>query len=178
VSGSGTIRVMKRDRGVEVFDTRKLAAALWRSCRGTQATYEHAWRIAEAIELHVRRSRVLCVPSYAIFEMAVTALRQVGLAPAAHAAGAYRARRGQLRRTLRVRHGSDRVTLWDKAWLAELIERSWRVSRATGRTVAAKVEGMLLRDGAGEVSRGRLVEMLNRLMSEYGLADAVPSVNG
>lgn len=176
MGGSWTIRVVKRDRSVELFDVHKLAVAVWRSARGTQAAYDHALHIAQAIHQHLRRRQRLCIGSPAIFDMMIKALRHVGLAAAADAATVYRQRRAAMRQALRIRHESGSTTHWDKGWLADLAERSWHVSPTTGRLVASKVEGMLLGGGETDLPRDRVVDVLNQVMSEYGLADAVPAM--
>ena len=176
MSGSGTIRVVKRDRTVEPFDVRKLTASLWRAARGAPICFDHVRQIAEAIELHLIRRGRRQIGSAALFAMAIRAMRHVGLARAADAAWAHRTRRVALRQHLRVCHEGGRTTFWDKSWLAELARRSWRISQAASRIVAGKVESILLRGEEDEISRARVVNLLNRVMSEYGLADAVPAV--
>jgi len=174
MTGSGTIRVIKRDRSLERFDAAKLAAAMGRAMGSRGVAMEHARQLADAVEIYLRRRRVRCVTSSALWEMALKALWFVGLSEAAEAAERYRDWRQVLRRRLRVRHDGGKVTYWEKGWLSELAGRSWHVLPTTARIAAGEVEMILLRQDAETVSREEVTDTLNRVMSEFGLADAVP----
>lgn len=174
MSGSGTIRVLKRDGSVEAFDARKLSAAIWGAMQGGGARFEHARRMGEAVETYLRRCGGGCVSSSAVFEMVVKALRHVGLFAAADAAESYCKWRNTLRRQLRIRYNTGNLTFWDKGWLCQFARRSWGVSSATARILAGQVEIDLIRGNDLVVSREAVIDALNRLMSKYGLADAVP----
>ena len=174
MAGSGTIRVVKADESVELFDVRKLAVGMYRAMHGEEASYEQALSLAEAVEIYLRRRGKRRVSSSAVFEMVLRSLRYVDLTGAAEAAEAYRDWRKTLRKQLRVMHDGRNITLWDKGWLCEFACRSWHISRATARILAGKAEMKLLRSNESIVTRQAVTELLNRLMSEYGLADAVP----
>jgi len=176
MNGSGTIRVLKRDRSVELFHVGKLAGAMWRAADGARAKFEDIRRIAEAVEMYLIRRGTRCVSSQAVFEMALKALRHVGLAPAAEAAERYRQWRMLLRGQLRVRHEEGKLTYWDKGWLRDFACRSWRIMPTTARILAGIVELRLLRGDDTIVRRQAVVDMLNDVMAEYGLADAVPVI--
>ena len=169
------IWVLKKDGTAEAFDRRKLAAAIWRAMSRTRASYDHAARLAEAIETYIRRSRTRCVSSAAVFEMTLKALKYVGIPDAAESAEEYAQWRGLLRKQLRIRHEGDRLTMWEKSWLFEFAQRGWQVSRRTARIFAGQVEEDLLRSGQTVVHRADVIEALNRMMAEYGLADALPA---
>jgi hypothetical protein len=174
VNGSRKIRVIKRDGSEEPFDARKLGASMTRAMRGIGGGRYPADQLAEAIEIYVRRNGWRRVPSAAVFEMTVKALGCAELAEAGRAMEAHRAARQAGRRRLRVRHDDGQVTQWDKAWLGELARRSWYVSRSTGRLLAGQIEAELVSRGLAEIARQDVLEMLNRRVAEYGLADAVP----
>ena len=175
MSGSGTVQVLKRDGTAEGFDGRKLAASIWRSMDRDSTSYEHARRLAEAVETYIIRKGKACVSSSAVFEMTVKALRHVGLPHAAQSAETYRIWRSLLRKELRIQHEEGQLTLWDKNWLLEFASRSWHISPRTARILAGKVELDLLRDNEGIVPRQKVIDLLNRVVAEYGLADAVPA---
>ena len=103
MDGSWTIRVRKRDGTIEAFDSSKLAAAMVRGMSGTCAGLWHARELAEAVEIHFRRSGVRSVSSAMVFEMTCKALRRVGLGLAATAMESHRADRRRMRRLLRSR---------------------------------------------------------------------------
>ena len=63
---------------------------------------------------------------------------------------------------------------WDKRWLCEFAQCSWHVRPATARLLAGKVESELFAGTDLVVSRETVIARLNRWVSEYGLADAVP----
>ncbi len=174
MSGSRTIRVLKRERSVECFDSQKLAASMWRAMRGTHASFDHARQLAEAIETYLCRRVAGCVSSSAIFEMAVKAFRHVGLDAAAEAAESYQTWRNIRRTQLRIRHDGERLTYWDKEWLCEFASCSWHVSPAAARMLAGRVELRLLEQGHKVIARQAVIDLLNQVVSEYGLADAVP----
>ena len=185
---SGTIRVLKRDRSVELFDARKLAAAMWRAMPPGSASFDHVRRLAEAVDVYLRRQGRLCISSSAVFEMTVKALRVVGFAAAAEAAESYRDRREMLRTQLRILDSRGKLRFWGKSWLCELACSSWHISPTAARILAGKVERRILRCaqwvrartcerlrlGRLVVSRQTVVDLLNQCTSEYGLADAVP----
>jgi hypothetical protein len=172
------IRVYKRDRSIERFDVWKLTGAMWRSMQDTSASFVHARKLAEAIAMHIERcsENGNCVSSSAVFEMVLKAFRCVGLERAAETAETYRSWRSMLRRQLRIRYEGGALTYWDKGWLCEFASRSWCVSRSVARMVAGKVELIYLLNPHRVVARDAVIEELNRAMSEYGLADAVPAV--
>lgn len=174
MAGSRTIRVVKADESVEHFDVRKLAVGMYRAMCGEGASYDQALSLAEAIEIYLRRRGKRRVTSSAVFEMVLRSLRYVELTPAADAAEAYRDWRNTLRKQLRVMHDGRNITLWDKGWLCEFACRSWHISRATARILSNEVEMKLIRSNESIVTRQAVTELLNKLMSEYGLADAVP----
>ena len=174
MSGSRTIRVLKREGSVEFLDSQKLAASMWRAMRETHASFDHARQLAEAIKTYLSRRVGGCVSSSAIFEMTVKAFRHVGLDAAAEAAEAYQTWRNIGRTQLRIRHEGERLTYWDKEWLCEFAARSWHVSHAAARMLAGRVELQLLQQGHKVIARQAVINLLNRLVSEYGLADAVP----
>ena len=174
MSGSGTIRVLKRDRSREPFDAWKLTAVVWPAMQSSGLTYPHARQLAEAVEMYLSRQELLCISSTAIFEMLLKAFRHVGMDEAALQVETHRRRRRQLREKLRVRHDPKTATLWDKRWLCQFARRSWHISPATARILAGQIEHQLLDWPKPEISRMQLLEQLNRLMCQYGLADAVP----
>jgi hypothetical protein len=174
MKGSRTIQVVKADRSVERFDSLKLTGAMWRAMEETGGSFDNARRLAGAIETYLRRRNRRRVSSATVFDMTVKAFRYVGLPAAAETAEAYRNWRNVLRKQLRIRYEQGRLTFWDKSWLCEFACRSWHVSRGTARFFAGKIELMLLRGDEAIVDRQAVVAMLNRMVLEYGLADAVP----
>lgn len=174
VNESGMIRVLKRDGTVEPFDTRKLAGAIWRAMRGTPGQYEDACQLALAMKIYIDRETVKVVSSGAIFEMAVKVLARVSLAEAAETLRMHRGQTHAWRHMMRVQHYGGRVTYWDKAWLSELACKSWYLMPRTGRIIAGEIEQLLRHADKEIVSRGELVEMVNRRVTELGLGDAVP----
>lgn len=171
---SGMIRVLKRDGTVEPFDARKLAGAMWRAMRETPGRYEDACQLALAMKVYIDRETVKVVSSGAIFEMAVKVLRRVSLAGAAETLRTHRGQTHAWRHVMRVQHHGGAVTYWDKAWLSELACKSWYLMPRTGRLIAAEIEEQLRRTDRKSISRGELVEMVNRRVTELGLGDAVP----
>lgn len=152
----------------------KLAGTMFRAMRGASGGYYEACQLALAIEVYLDHSRSRRITSAALLEMAVKVLRQSGFPAAGNMVEAHHARRRARRRQLRIRHDDGKVTLWDKSWLGQLAERSWFLSRATGRMLAGEIESQLLAGEVGVMSRGDILGMLNELVAQYGLADAVP----
>ena len=144
---------------------------------GRASPLYHAQRLSKrcgGAQIYLKRSSEECVSSRALFEMMLKALRYVGLEEAAESAEAYYKWRNALRRKLRVRHEGGAVTYWEKGWACEFASRSWNISRSVGRVVAGKIELEFLLGGEKTLWRGEVIEQLNRLVAEYGLADAVP----
>jgi len=174
VNGSGTIRVVKRDGNVEVFDAGKLAGAMYRAMSGFWGRYEDARELARAVGIYLARRGHRRVSSAAIFEMALKSLRRVRFDVAAAMFETHRAWRRRCRGGLRVIHADGHVTLWDKAWAANLAYRNWGLRPVTGRIIAGKVEEELLCGSRQLVLRSEVVGRVNAWVSRYGLADAVP----
>ena len=174
MAGSGTIRVLKRDGSTEDFDRRKLAGVMHRAMSGGRDRYEDAAELAWAIELYLDRCGWWEASSAAIFEMAVKVLRRVAMSEVAAAMERHRAWRRLRREQVRVRHAGGHWTRWDRSWLSQLACRNWRVSVGTARIIAAEVELAVLAERGSEVSREQVVAHVNRLVGEFGLADAVP----
>ncbi len=168
------IQVVKRDGGGEQFEPLKLTASIWAAMDPRQGRYVDAVELAKAVELYIERIGWPVVSSAAIFEMTLKVLRRVDFnAPARAYETKHQARRAR-RKQFRVVHPSGRVTLWDKSWLAQLASRSWQLSGETARTLAGRDETTLLAGSGRWASRKVIVDMLNELVDEFGLADAVP----
>lgn len=174
MNGSGTIRVLKRDGSSEPFQTLKLAGAMWRGMEQTRGRFRDARDLAEAIEIHLVRTRQNTVTSDTVFSMAVRVLRRVRMGRAGQVIETHRLWRRAQRAGLLLYHGPNKITLWDKSWLCQVVQRVWGVSSATARTVAGAVEADLL--GADEimVTREEVLSRMNEAVSQFGLADAVP----
>jgi len=174
VDGSGKIQVCKSDSTEESFDVHKLAASMFSAMQGTRGRFYDATQLAIAIGIYLKRNSWLTVTSDTLAQLAVKVLNRCRLSEAGSAMADYRRNRRVRRRRLQVRHEGGRVTMWDKAWLSPWAQRSWLLSRTTGRILAGQVERELLGSDAVEVSRLDVLDMLNRRVEEYGLVDAVP----
>jgi len=172
--GSRTIQVLKRNGKAEEFDELKLACAFWRAMGGRRESRPVAVHLSQAVRFYLSREQHSCISSAAIFEMCVKVLVHAELLEAASMLQAHWSWRQGRRRELRVRHDFGKVTLWDKSWLADFAQRSWRLSRRSARILAEQVETDLLKDGPQEVARDEVIARLNDAVSAYGLADAVP----
>ena len=168
------IRVLKRDGQAEEFDSLKLASAIWRAMGAGRDTYSQALYFADAVRFYLLRGRQVCVSSAALFEMCVKLLQYVGQPLAAQQMQEHRSCRLARRRELRIRHERGELTLWEKGWLSEFAQRSWRLSNRTARILAGQVETELLRGAAREVSRQEIIDRLNEITAAFGLVDAVP----
>ncbi len=174
MSRSRKIVVNKRDGQVEAFDAAKLAGTLGRALGRSGGDISDARELARAIAIFLVRGKRSDIPSTAIFEMGLKALRHVEMGEAAEILELNHTLRNIRRKLVRVRHDDGRLTMWDKSWLVELAMRMWHVSRTTGRILAGEVEGEIISQDKPEVSRGEIIDLLNRRVAERGLADAVP----
>ena len=174
MDGSGKIRVIKRDSTEEPFDARKLAASMFSAMQGGRGRLYDAVQLSIAIGIYFERSSLRTVNSDALSELAVKVLRRCRLGEAASAMEEFRQQRRIRRTRLCVQHEGGEVTMWDKGWLSSWAQGSWMLSRTTSRILAGQVERELLDGGAMVVSRLDVLDMLNRRVAEYGLADAVP----
>ncbi len=169
-----TTRVRKRDGSLERFDSRKLAAAIWRAMRNPDDRYRDAWNLAEAIRIHLARKRVRTIAGGAIFEMTLRVLQRVRFDDAAEELAEQRYRRCAARARLRLRIG-ERTAPWDKTLLIRHARRRWRLSRSAARLLAGEVERDLLENAPGpDLPDTEVLEALDRRVAEFGLADAVP----
>ena len=166
--------VEKRDGKIEAFDVAKLTGILWRGIEPDGGEYRHARELARAIQVYLRRSKRTTVTSAAIFEMGLKTLRRVHRGPAAENLELHRTLRQTRRQHLRISHGTGQVTAWDKAWLSRLAEGMWHLSPQTARLLAGQVESRILPHEETVISREDILDELNGLVSQFGLADAVP----
>ena len=174
MDGSRKIRVIKSDSTEEPFDARKLAASMFGAMQGRRGRLYDAVQLSIAIGIYLTRSCMLKVTSDALSELSVKVLRRCHLGEAASAMEDFRQRRRICRTRLCVQHEGGKATMWDKGWLSSWAQSSWLLSRTTSRILAGQVERELLDGGAIVVSRLEVLDMLNRRVAEYGLADAVP----
>ena len=174
MSGSRTIRVLKRDGSREPFQALKLAGAMWRAMQRTAGRFHEARDLAEAVEIHLTRTGQFDVCAQSIFDMALRVLRRVRLGPAADAIENYHLWRRLQRSGMLLYHGPGKVTLWDKGWLCQHIRHAWNVSVQTARIVAAAVEIDLLTLDEVMVTRQEVLARMNETVSQFGLAEAVP----
>lgn len=168
------IRVLKRNGSSESFDSSKLTAALWRAVKPCGESHQRASALADAVLFYLARNESPCVSSAAIFEMCLKTLGHVNLSHAARLMQFHRFWRQSRRKNLRIRHDDQKLTLWDKGWLADVAQTSWNLSPTTCRILAADVEMQLLEDGRDELGRHYVIELMNDRVAAYGLADAVP----
>jgi hypothetical protein len=168
------VHIQKRDGQWEPFDQRKLAAAMWRAMPVASGRYIDMCDLAAAIEIYLGRKNRECITSRAVFEMTLKVLRRAGFCDAAQAMEEFALRRGMRRRALTMVHEGGRRTCWNKTWLVEKVRTSWNLSRPVSRIIAGQVEAEVLRCAGFEVLRGDLLMLLNRRVSQFGLADAVP----
>ena len=175
MNGSRTIHVVKRDGQLEPFGMLKLAGAMWRGMQQTgEGRFRQACDLAQAVEVHLHRTAQYTIASDAIFTMIIRVLRRVGMGRSGQSIETHRLWRRAKRVGLVLVHGPEKVTLWDKGWLCEVVRRAWNVSPATARTVAGAVEGELLAAAEIMVTRAEVLDRMNRVVSEFGLAEAVP----
>ena len=170
----GKIEVQKRDGSIEEFRLAKLAGALWRGVRVAEGTYRDARELAGAIHIFLMRKRIKSISSSAIFEMGLKALRRIHMGEAAEILELHRTLRAMRRKLLHICHDDGNITLWDKGWLVALAMQMWHLSRQTARLLAGEVELELLPQEDNEIPRQEVLDELNKLVQQYGLADAVP----
>ena len=173
MDGSWTIQVRKRDGSCEPLERAKLTGAIWRAMEHTRGRPEDARSLAEAIELHLRRTSRKRISSKAMLEMVLKVLRKVRLADAAEVLEAHHLARTARRQGLLVYHGPGKITLWDKSWLGRYASRAWQVSPTTGRILAGQVEADILAGGMALVTRAQVLRKMNDCVAAFGLADAV-----
>jgi len=174
VNGSGTIRVLKRDGGSEPFQTLKLAGAMWRGMQQTRGRFRDARDLAEAIEVHLGRTKQYTVTSDTVFSMAIRVLRRTRMGRAGQVIETHRLWRRAQRSGVLLYHGPNKITLWDKSWLCQVVQNAWGVSLATARTVAGAVEDDLLGTDEIMVTREEVLTRMNEAVAQFGLAEAVP----
>ena len=177
MSGSRMVRVLKRDGSREPFQALKLAGAMWRAMQRTDGRFRDARDLAEAIEIHLRRTDQFDVCASTIFDMALRVLRRVCMGSAAEALENYHLWRRLQRGGMLLYHGPGKITLWDKGWLSQHIQCAWNVSAQTARIVAAAVETELLTMDEIMVTRQEVLALMNETVSQFGLAEAVPVQN-
>ena len=168
------IKIRKRDGSVEVFDEQRLRGVIARGIVAAGEDFTFAGELASAVHFYLKSSRQYLVASSVLFEMVLKAMQRVNMHTAARRLELHHSAREMRRRLIRVSHGDHLTTLWDKSWLAEFACRSWNVSRRTGRILAGEVEKTILRDSGTVVQRSEIIGMLNELVGQYALADAVP----
>lgn len=179
MNGSRTIQVIKRDGAGEAFDLPKLAASIWGAMQLRRGgCYLDAMELAKAVETYIERIGWPVVSSAAVFEMTVKVLRRVHFRDSADTYETLRQVRKARRKQFRVVHPNGRVTMWDKSWLAKVGCGSWQLSQRTSRILAGQVEADLLAGSGRWASREDIIDKLNQLVAEYGLADAVPVGGG
>jgi hypothetical protein len=136
--------------------------------------YGDAFDLAMAIRIFLHRTGRERISSAAIFEMTVKVLRRVRMNRAAEAMEEHRAHRTERRMRMKLLGEDGTPVAWDKGLLAAMVERSWSVARGTARIIAGRAERKVLSGRSGLVSRQALVDLLNEMVAQYGLADAVP----
>jgi hypothetical protein len=171
---SGKISVHKRDGQVEAFDTAKLAGTLGRPLVYSGGDISDARELARAIAIFLVRSKRSVIPSTALFEMGLKALRHIEMGEAAEILDLHHTLRNIRRKLVRIRHADGKLTMWNKSWLVELAMRMWHISRTTGRILAGEIENEIISQDRPEVPREEIIDLLNRRVAEFGLADAVP----
>lgn len=167
------VQVLKRDGSAEEFDPRKLAGAMWRAMAPAQGRFGDALDLAAAIRIYLERTSRESISSAAVFEMTVKVLRRVRMDQAAE--NLERHHRFRAERRMQVKLCDDRGSShWDKNWLVIQGMRNWNLSRPAARIVAARAEKELLGGKRVLIQRQLALALLNSLVAEFGLADAVP----
>ncbi len=176
MDGSRTIQVLKRDGGMEAFCLAKLTAGLWRPMQQADPTsrYEDAVDLAEAISIHLQRTRRICVSSAVLLEMSLKVLRRSCLDDAADEMETHHVWRQVRRKQIRVSYDDQKTACWEKSWLTEVAQHSWNLSPRTARILAGMAEEEILDGELTTIPRRGVIDLLNAMVSQYGLADAVP----
>ena len=174
MDGSGTIQVRKRDGSEEPFQPLKLAGAMWRGIEQTGGRFQDAVNLAHAIRTYLARNGRQRITTSSLFEMVLKVLRTVRMEDAGQFLEIHRMWRALQRDAVQVRHGPDTVTAWDKTWLAEHIRRSWQLSSNTARILAGCIEADILDRQELSITRRQVLEKMNAVVAQFGLADAVP----
>ena len=168
------IEVQKLDGSKEAFDAGKLTGMLRKGMHHLGIPAHGADDLGTAVEIYLQRTQQYTISSSAVFEMGIKILRRVGMREVAEVLELTRALRTTRRGDMRVRQDDGRLIAWDKSWLANIGGRMWCLSPSCARIMAAEVEQHLLADNTVEISRYEVLEMFNRCVFEFGLADAVP----
>ncbi len=168
------VEVIKRDGSTEAFDTAKLAGMLRKGMQRLGYPADNAGDLAGAVEVYLQRMQQQEISSSAVFEMGLKTLQHVGLDDVADVIELTRDLRRARRSMLRVRQDDGKFTAWEKGWLADLGGRMWCLSPNCARIIAAEVEQQLLEVETTKISRDEVLDLFNRHVFEFGLADAVP----
>lgn len=174
MDGSGTIRVAKQDGAFEPFDRDKLAAAMCQAMLENPRAVLDSREVALAIDIYLHRQGWRTVSGAAVLDTVLKTFRRIGMDLPAALMETHQAWRARRRRQMKICCADGRTTSWDKGWLVKLICSSWRLGRATGRILAGDIEARVLNADLEVIARDDLIELVNELVVEYGLADAVP----
>lgn len=194
MAGSRKIWILKRDRAIEPFHRGKLRACLLRGLAGEGRRFDLAEAIAASIESFLRLGGRRCASSVALFEMALTALRALGMSEAVDALEQQHLRRAGLRARLAVVHGDwgpqarctglggPSCTAWSKHWLVQQARTRWALARPVARILAGEIEQHLAGTPNAmsrvwgppreerRINRQDVLAMLADLVAAYGLA--------
>ena len=172
---SRTICIQKRNGTGEAFDRNKLRACLLRVLDGQDENFSYAHSLSAAILCYLRRRKTTCITSAALLEIVLAALRSVGLPEAADRLEQHYMDRADLRSRLRITHDeAGLATSWSKDWLVQQAVCRWGMSSGAAKALAGEVEQRLADRRGYEISREKLLEMLDGLAESYGLT--VPCV--
>jgi len=172
------IRVLKRDGTIERFDPHKLRGCLLRVLPVGDGRVYVSGALSAAVRQHILRREPRCVSSAAILEMALAALRAANLTAAAERLEREHTARSEMRTKLTVSCRDGGLMAWSKDWVVRFAEERWSLGRTAARILAGRVEHQLMRRSARRVERKKVINMLARLVSAYGLATSSPAGAG
>lgn len=173
MTGSGTIRIRKRDNRTEAFDVDKLAGSLWAPMQADGGDFRDASELAQAIGVYLRRLGEPVINSTAIFEMAVKILRRVRYRRAAEHYEQVGQWREIFRKRFRIIDADGRSRPWSKSDLAQQAQEDWQLRWNSSRLMAGVVECELMAQSRRWITAEALRERINACVCAHGLADAV-----
>lgn len=172
MKNSSSIHLTKRSGAVERFEFGKLRRCVAKAMDKCGYDGRFADALADAVEMHLRKSRSRHRTTNYVFECVQTVLHETGLKDVARLLNRHRREREARRKALTVLDGGSGgvPARWCKGVVAETFERQYCLSHGMARFLSGLVEEQVMAQEVDEISAGAIAEFMHAELVGWGLA--------
>ncbi|MFN0134784.1 MAG: ATP cone domain-containing protein [Phycisphaerae bacterium] len=169
---SNAIHLTKRGGTIENFEFGKLRRCVAKGMDQCGYDGRYADALADAVEMHLRKSRGKRRSTNYVFECVLSVLHETGLKDVAKVLNQHRREREARRKVLTVIDGGSGgvPARWCKDVVADTFSRQYGLSQGMARFLGGLVEDQVLGHEAEQITASSIAEFMHAELVGWGLA--------